>query len=317
MALRHGRWHPPAVDRSHIDRITEVQHSLITTDQFVTATGSVSALRWALKDEWLLRYENWRGVYIVAGAPRTPFQPHMAAALLGGPASAASGFSAGWLWNSPDIAEAPPELTVFCAPARRIRHVRVRRSHLDASSWTTRRHAIPVVNGPLLVVQLAQEGAGYLAERVADDLFKRRVTGPAAILRCLEVTGCRQRGTPALQAFCERALSVRGHDDSPAARDLGAALVAAGVPAFVTQQYVPVDGHDYFLDFAWPSEMVGLEYAGWRDHGATRSAFDRDAARRNRLVAAGWRILDATSAASHDAVIRWVFATLTDARFRS
>jgi len=157
----------------------------------------------------------------------------------------------------------------------------------------------------------------FLAQRIANDLFKRRVTTPRAVLECIEMVGCRKRGSAGLRAFCLRAVEVRGHDDSPAARDLGVALLRAGVPAFVTQHYVCVEGHDYFLDFAWPDQLVGLEYAGWADHGTTRDAFDRDALRRSRLTAAGWRILDVTSLASRSEVVRWVLAALTGPRFPS
>ena len=171
---------------------------------------------------------------------------------------------------------------------------------------------------PLTVIQLVHAGAAYVAERVANDLIKRHQTSPRAILHCIEVAGRSSWAMASLRAYCERATTVRGHDDSPAARDLGAILIAAGVPPFVTQHYVPVDGHDYFLDFAWPDRKVGLEYQGWRDHGTTRGAFDNDTSRRDRLTAAGWRILEATSAMTHEAVVRWVLATLAAAsRFPS
>lgn len=302
------------MDRRAVELITEKQHSLITTDQFLTATRSEGALRWALADRWLERYEAWRGLYIVCGSPRTPFQPHMAATLAAGERGAAGGFAAAWLWGAPDIAESPPEVTVF-GPARRIRGATVRRSQLPAGRWIVERHGIRTVDAPLVVVELARLGAGYLAERVANDFFKRHITHPAAILEGVELAGKRRPGCADLRAFCERALRVRGHDDSPAARDLGDALLRAGVPPFVTQHPVTVEGRLYILDFAWPEHRVALEYNGWADHGATRNSFDNDAARRSRLAAAGWRVLDATSAAGHDSVIRWVLATLTAARF--
>jgi hypothetical protein len=299
------------MDRDPVDEITRAQHSLITTDQFVSATGSTAALKWALRDGWLARYRNWKCLYTVAGAPLTPYQPHMGAALLGGPSAAVSGFAAAWLWGCADIAACAPELTFFTARARRIPGVGVHESQLDAAKWITRRHGIPAVRTPLVVVQLAQSGAGYLAERVANDLIKRHLTNPGSILACLDLVGRRKRGSAGLRAFCLRALEVTGHDDSPAARDLGVALVRAGVPPFVTQHHVCVERHDCFFDFAWPQQMVGLEYAGWRDHGITRDAFDRDALRRSRLTAAGWRVLDATSGISEAEVVRWVLAALT------
>jgi hypothetical protein len=303
------------VDRADVDKITRGQHSLITTDQFITATGSEAALRWAVRDGWLERYNTaWRGLYIVAGAPRTPYQPHMGATLLAGATAGASRFAGGWLWDCPDIAECAPELTFFASRARRLAGVPVHESALPASEWIVPRHGIATAAAPLVVVQLAQGGSGYLAQRVANHLFKRGHASPSSVLACLDVVGRRKRGTADLRAFCLRALEVEGHDDSPAARDLGAALLRAGVPPFVTQHPVSVDGHDYLLDFAWPEDLVGLEYAGWADHGTTRSAFDHDALRRSRLTSAGWRIVDATSAASHAEVVRWVLATLTGPR---
>jgi hypothetical protein len=307
-------WHPAAMDRSPVDEITRVQHSLITTEQFVATTGSEAALRWAVRDGWLERYRNSRSLYIVAGAPLTPYQPHMGACLLAGPNAACSKFAGAWLWDCPDIAECAPQLTFFGCRARRIPGASVHESRLDAAAWIVHRHGIPTVAAPLVVVQLAQLGAGYLAERVANDFFKRHVTDARAIVACLELVGRRKQGSAQLRAFCLRALEIRGHDDSPAARDLGVSLVRAGVPPFATQHHVCVGRHDYFFDFAWPEQMVGLEYAGWRDHGITRDSFDRDALRRSRLTAAGWRILDATSMASHAEVIRWVLATLTGPR---
>ena len=130
------------------------------------------------------------------------------------------------------------------------------------------RHGVPTVRAPVVVVQLALAGAGFLAERVANNMIKRKVASPRAILEALDRAGRRRKGVADLAAFCRRALEVEGHDDSPAARDLGVMLVRAGVPPFVTQHPVSVDGHDYFLDFAWPDQMVGLEYNGWEDHGA-------------------------------------------------
>jgi hypothetical protein len=305
------------VDRGPVDRITEAQHSLITTEQFLAVTQSEPALRWAVKDAWLERYDDWRGLYIVAGAPRTPHQPHMGACLLGGRNAAAAALAAAWLFDAPDIAECAPDITVFDSTIRRIRHVNVRRSRLPYAAWTDRRHGIPVVNASLAVVQLANLGMGFLAERVANNLISRRLTGPRSILECLEATGRRRTGAAQLAAFCDRALRVRGHDDSPAARDLGAAMIAAGVPPFVTQWPVTVDGHDYLLDYAWPEQKVALEYQGWADHGVSRTAFDNDAFRRSRLTAAGWLMLDVTSAMSHHLVIRWVRSAVTRVRYPS
>jgi very-short-patch-repair endonuclease len=69
------------------------------------------------------------------------------------------------------------------------------------------------------------------------------------------------------------------------------ALRRAGVPELVRQHPVSDDrGCFARLDFADPPLRVGLETDGRSVH-ARRKAFERDAARRNRLALAGWLVL--------------------------
>lgn len=302
------------MDREAIDKVTADQHGLITTSQFL-ALSTEDALKWAVKDGWLVPHKRWRGLYLVAGAPSTPYQPHMGASLLGGPNAACSGFAGAWLFNAPDIAECNPELTFFQARARRMSGVPVHECGLPPEESIVRRHGIQTAAAPIIVVQLARLGAGVLAEKVANNLIGRGLTSAREVLAVIDAIGDRQRGMKGLRAFCERAMRVRGHDDSPAARDLAVALLDAGVPPFVTQYHVCLEGHDYYIDIAWPDVLVGVEYAGEKDHGSTVEALHRDALRRSRLTAAGWRILDVTKMASEAEVIRWVLSTLTIPRF--
>lgn len=44
------------------------------------------------------------------------------------------------------------------------------------------------------------------------------------------------------------------------------------------------------VDFAYPALKVGIEADGWRVHSG-RKAWNRDAATRRRLLAAGWTII--------------------------
>ena len=58
---------------------------------------------------------------------------------------------------------------------------------------------------------------------------------------------------------------------------------------------VVVDGQRRVIDFAWPDEMVALEFDGFVPH-TTRRVFDDDRVRQNLLVDAGWRIYRLTAA---------------------
>jgi hypothetical protein len=297
--------------------ITAKQQGLVTTEQVLALGATHAWLDWAVRDGRLRRVR--RGVYAMYGGPTPEYQPLMSACLSIGTRAAASDLAAGWLWGAPDVAPGALVVTVFGACSARLPGVTVRRTSLDPSGLVVTRHGVPTVVPPLVVVQLAALGHRILAERVANDFVKRGLTSFSAISGCLEAAGGRGRkGAAELRALCDREAEIKGHDDSAPARALGRALKRAGVPPFVTQHEVVIGRHVMHLDFAWPEHLVGLEYQGWADHG-TRHGFDSDAARRGRLTAAGWRILDATSGIAQPEIVRWVLATLrqpTSSRLR-
>jgi very-short-patch-repair endonuclease len=287
-----------------VAKLTASQHGLVTTQQVLAVGASYEWLRWAVADGRLECVR--RGVYRLVGSPTSQYVDIAASALAAGPGVGASHFAAGWLWNARDVAPALPDLIAFDGRHVRRSGLRVRRSQLDAATWMTRRHNIPTVVAPLMIVQIAAETNAELGIAIARDLRKRGLVSYRNVLECLDATGISTGA--ALRHYCERALRVEGHDDSPAASDLGVALLEAGVPAFVTQFQVVVEGRVRLLDFAWPEHRAGLEYLGAADHGLDQ--MDRDARRRTQLTAAGWRILDITSAMPHADVVRWVFQIL-------
>ena len=286
-----------------MEKLTERQHSLFATWQIET---SKAALKWAVRDRWLEPY-RWRSVYRVAGANPTLYMPLMGACLAGGPKVAAAGLGAAWVYGAPDVAPAL-ELIAFGHRAR-LPGVICRQTELDPAGLVTVRHGVPVVTASLCVVQLAGPWP-LLVPAVANNLVGRGLTTFREIVECLDDVAPRGRGSTALRTFCLGELEVRGHDDSPAARALGRALNQAGLGHYVTQFTVEDDEGLLFIDFAYSQEKVGVEYAGWKDHGATANRMERDARRRARLAALGWVILDATRGMSHPEIIRWTAATL-------
>lgn len=77
------------------------------------------------------------------------------------------------------------------------------------------------------------------------------------------------------------------------ARRMGEMLVGAGLPRPVFEHRVVVDGHEYYLDLAWPSRMVAVECNDAGSHD-TPKAFRRDPMKRNRCERAGWLYLEFT-----------------------
>jgi very-short-patch-repair endonuclease len=75
------------------------------------------------------------------------------------------------------------------------------------------------------------------------------------------------------------------------------------------QHRVRIDGRSYRIDLAYPEVMLAIEYDGW-EHHRTRSAFDRDRARGNRLEILGWTVLRFTSQSTDLDIVATVRAVL-------
>ena len=281
------------------------QHQVVTTRQLLALGATNDWIRWALADGRLIRLR--RGVFALAGSVPSQYQALMAATLAAGQTAAASHMAAAWLWGAEQVAQGPIELTTFDGQLHRLSGVVTHLSTLDPALAIRSRWGIPTVAAPLTIVQLARTRTPFFVERVAEDLVKKHCTNFGEILTWIDRAG----GVPSpdLRDLCQRALEVGGHDDSPPARKVGESMIAAGVPHFETDYHVSTPQGELFLDYAWPSPMVGLEYNGFRDHG-TRVGFDRDARRGCHLGALGWRILSVTSAMTNDEIITWVLQTL-------
>jgi very-short-patch-repair endonuclease len=159
------------------------------------------------------------------------------------------------------------------------------------------------------VVQVADISHPALVKSVANDMVKMNWTSFDMILGWSNRAGAPTRGQLALRDLCHRAIDLGGHMDSPAARDLGYALIAAGAGGFETNYQVKTAAGLVLIDYAWPYPKVGLEYNGDRDHGSRLAKRD-DARRRALLTNLGWRIFDANSAVAHAEVVRWVLEAL-------
>lgn len=67
-------------------------------------------------------------------------------------------------------------------------------------------------------------------------------------------------------------------------------IVEAGLPMPVMQHEVRVAGRRYRLDAAYPEHLIAIEGDGFEFHSG-REQFERDRARQNDLVLAGWVVL--------------------------
>jgi hypothetical protein len=98
-------------------------------------------------------------------------------------------------------------------------------------------------------------------------------------------------------------LAARVPGYSPGESDLESralrALADAGLPLPRQQYRMMLAGRKARIDLAYPAERIAIEVDSWEFHGGEqRAAFDRDAHRRDDLLAIDWAPLTYTSAMS-------------------
>jgi hypothetical protein len=128
--------------------------------------------------------------------------------------------------------------------------------------------------------------------RLLDDALRRRIVTWDELWGCYlshNVVGRNVR--PFRTILLERdGNTPPGGDFAPRMADM---LTGAGLPKPVFEYPVVVDGHEYYLDLAWPDRMVAVECNDAGSHDTPR-AFRRDPMKRNRCEAAGWVYLEFT-----------------------
>ena len=217
------------------------------------------------------------GVYRLAGVPVTWKQRAMAACLVAGPGAVVSHRSAAVLWGISGFRPGRLEITVPVGRSNRNALARVHRSTVKA----VRRDGVPVTTVARTIADLATVVGGDMLEEAVDDVLCRRLV-PLDELRRLQ-------GNRALRAVLEA-----WHGDAlpagVAEMRVVRELLAAGLPQPARQHEIREAAAR--VDLAYPDHRLAMELDGFRWH-AGRGPFRSDRRRRNRIEAAGWRLLEA------------------------
>jgi hypothetical protein len=217
------------------------------------------------------------GVYRLPGAPVTWKQRALAACLISGPGAVVSHRSTAVLWGVSGFRPGRLEITVPPGRSGRNALARVHRSEVEG----IRRDGIPVTRPARTIADLARVVSGDLLEEGVDDVLCRRL--------------CRLEDLPARGRLGEvlAAWNGDGLPEGVAEMRVVRALLAAGLPAPARQYEIWVDGVFVArVDLAYPPFRLAMELDGFRWH-AGRRKFRSDRMRRNRVEAAGWRLLEA------------------------
>lgn len=176
---------------------------------------------------------------------------------------------------------------------RRPRHrsgIRVHESLAFDLAEPTVRNGIPVTGVARTILDCAPQFEQPI--RLLDDALRQRIVTWEELWRCYlahNVIGRNVR--PFRRILIERDGNTPPGGDF--ARRMADMLTGAGLPMPVFEHRVVIDGHEYFLDLAWPTRMVTIECNDGGSHD-TPKAFRRDPMKRNRCEQAGWRYLEYT-----------------------
>jgi len=228
------------------------------------------------------------GVYVVGGAPETWHQRMLGACMAAGGLAVASHRSAARIWGLLED-EDFVELTVSRPRSPRPAGVLWHRSRDLVPSHTTVREGVPVTNPMRTLVDLGAVVKHWVVEDALDRaLMSRLVRLPAVEWMLHDVARPGRRGCGVLRKVLdERALGAARPDGLLEPR-MARLLRDHGLPPAVFQYVIP--GPRFRVDFAYPDLLLAIEVDGYEVHG-TRTAFDADRDRQNRLVLLGWTVL--------------------------
>ena len=295
-----------------LDALAKRQHGLVTRAQ-VTGCGWSEASLYRM--ERAGRLERVRlGVYRLCGVPVTWRSTALAAVLAAGPDAVLSHRSAGALWGVTDhhglgsieITQPQPCRQPGVVTHRRLLDRRDRAEH----------DRIPVTTPERTLIDLGTTHPIEALGELVDQALRRRLTSIPKLRTALDRVPLGGRNYR-LHYRMGAVLSTRGSSYDPGAnpweQKMDLWFERSGLPPSRRQYRVQVDGHRYKLDRAIPELRIAIEWIGRESHG-TRSQFEYDSERRNRLQAAGWRVLEFHHRSDPAMIIRTVEAVCQQQR---
>lgn len=274
----------------HLAKQAEGQHGVIAHWQL--ATPNTEALVRHRVDAG--RWEHVaRGVYRLAGTPRTWRQRLVAAVYAAGPGAVASHRSAAALWELPGFREGPVDVLRPRHTDHRSTLGPVHETRVLPAEHLTSIDAVPVTNPGRTLFDLAGVIRPEQLERALDTCLGRGLVDVIGLRSLLDDLGGRGRsGVGAMRRLLDERGTVPAAE-SDLERRLLAALREGGLPA--PRRQVQAGGSDPAgrVDFAYVETGLVIE-ADSRRHHMSKLDFEADRRRDNTLMAAGWRVLRIT-----------------------
>lgn len=262
------------------------RHGLISTDAALAAGLTHHQIKQRIKTgQWERRH---RGVYAVAGAPRTYEQRVLAACLA--TAGVGSHRASMVLWEvEPDCRVAEVTVRQGRTPHHEgvvvHRSVDLRREHVSVRS------GIPVTNPLRMLADVGSVLPVFYVERCIEQGLARRLFTATAIVGVRwELSKQGRNGLGALDEAIRRQGFHLGDLESVLEAAFARLCVAYDLPAPELQHEVVVGGRRRRIDAAWPDRRVAVEVDGFASR-IDRGRFQDDRDRQNALVQAGWTVI--------------------------
>lgn len=270
-----------------IAHLAEGQHGVVTLSQLQALGVSASAVRNRAADARLYRIH--RGVYAVRHRRPSPRGRWMAATLAYAPTAVLSHASAAELWGIHRSARPQVHITLPSPYGRARKGVEAHRSSTLTEADVARVDGIPCTSVSRTLVDLGDHAKRREVERAVDQAEVLRLFDLRAVQDALGRAG-RRRGAGVL-----RAVLADYAGPTPTRRELEERFLAlcrgGSVPIPETNAWITLDdGVAYQADFLWRAEGLIVETDG-RDVHTTRSAFEHDRLRDQRLTLAGYTVV--------------------------
>ena len=285
-----------------LDALARRQYGLVSIRQARSAGLSTDAIR-NLHERGTWQQVR-RGVSVMRGAPRSWEQTVLAAILASGTNAWASHSTVLRLWNFDRARVSDIEITTLRERRLRIDGVRAHRSRTLEERDLDNNKGVPALTIARTVADLSGRLAVDDLGRIVDEGLRRGLTSLRALDRVVRRLHHIAPGRSPSKLVRVLALRVPGYEpgDSNLESRVYEALVAAGLPTPRRQHRVTVGTHTYYVDIAYPEQLVAIEVDGFEFHRG-RTSFDQDRRRQNDLVRAGWTVLRFTSTSTIDEIV--------------
>jgi very-short-patch-repair endonuclease len=232
----------------------------------------------------LLLPSGYRGVYHVAGAPRSPESEAWTAVL--GSGAVLSYLSAAAWWDLPVDQDGRIHITKHERRRNAVhRLVRVHRTLLVPSAVTSR-FGLPITTR----TETLLDCLGWLGIRPARDLLDRAFQQNWLTRQDIERRLDEQAGRWGNRQLARLLRESKPGAEAESERRGQKLLDQAGITGWIGNLPIVLAGEGFRIDIAFPAHKLAVEIDGWAFH-RSRARRDRDNRKANLLTKAGWRVL--------------------------